>query len=309
MIRAAGIHKSFQGNRVLNGISLQVNSGEIYGFIGPNGAGKTTTMNILAGLLSADAGICEIGGKPVSPGRSGPVGVCGYLPEEPRFYPFLTAEEYLMLIGRVSGMEMKAARTRAMELLERTGIAKSSRRRIAGYSRGMRQRLGLASALMHSPRALLLDEPSSALDPAGRREMAIVLNELRQEGMAILLSTHILSDLEHICDRVGILLKGCMVLEGRLDDILTEYAAPGFDLQLLHPATLELLELLRGMPCVRRVETQEAGLLVRIETLQPETEVNRIFPILQEQKIPVSGIMMRKANLDDVFGKVVSRDA
>ena len=192
MISVQNIAKSFGENTVLKDVSLFVNEASIYGLIGHNGAGKTTLMSIMAGLSKADRGSYDYGGKRIS-----------YLPDSPGFFDYLTAGEYIQFL--MSGTQIGSGPTKE-ELLRQVGL--TGKIKISKMSRGMRQRLGIAAALVNDPDILLLDEPTSALDPAGRIELMQILGDLRRQGKSILLSTHILADMEKLCDKVGFLHKG-----------------------------------------------------------------------------------------------------
>ncbi len=242
MIRIDNLVKTYGAVRALDGLSLHVPPGVVYGFLGPNGAGKTTTLRILSGLAHADAGTVQINGQTVRGTRVGAAGVdvrgggdirriIGVLPEEPAFYPYLTATEYLRdLIAPLYGIENAEAKRRAAELLERVDLKKAAKRRIHGFSRGMRQRLGLAAALIHRPPVLLLDEPVSALDPAGRKEVLDLIETLRGET-TIMLSTHILGDVERVCDVVGIIQSGKLIIQEAREALLARYAVPVFEVE------------------------------------------------------------------------------
>lgn len=192
MIRVNKIKKQFGANIVLNGVSLSVEAGKIYGLIGHNGAGKTTLMTIMAGLSEADSGKCIFSGSGIS-----------YLPDVPGFYDYLSCGEYMDFL--LSGVSVPVKRSKT-ELLRMVGL--SEKTRVGSMSRGMRQRLGIGASLVSNPDMLLLDEPTSALDPAGRMEVLDILKVLRSEGKAILLSTHVLADMENVCDKVGFLHNG-----------------------------------------------------------------------------------------------------
>jgi ABC-2 type transport system ATP-binding protein len=198
MIEINQVEKRFGKHSILRKVSFFVQPGEIYGLIGKNGAGKTTLMNIMAGLSSADSGYCRICGEEVYPGRENLK--VGYLPDLPAFYEYLSTGEYLDFLL------MNSDKNRRNELLRLVDLP--SNIRISTMSRGMRQRLGIAAAIVNNPDVILLDEPTSALDPSGRAEVMEILNELKKEGKAIVLSTHILTDMEHICDKVGFLTDG-----------------------------------------------------------------------------------------------------
>lgn len=203
MISVQNIAKSFGENKVLTDVSFRVEDASIYGLIGHNGAGKTTLMSIMAGLSKADFGSYDYGGKKIS-----------YLPDIPGFFEHLTAGEYIQFL--MSGMSNVSEQTGKI-LLRHVGLTSNSK--IRKMSRGMRQRLGIAAALVNDPDILLLDEPTSALDPEGRMELMQILNDLRRQGKSILLSTHILADMEKICDEVGFLHKGVIQRTIRMQDL------------------------------------------------------------------------------------------
>ncbi|MFD1430271.1 ABC transporter ATP-binding protein [Lacticaseibacillus mingshuiensis] len=213
-----GVTKQFGDHHVLRGLDLTVEPGQIFGFIGENGAGKTTTMRLILGLERPDAGTLQVFGQPVTFGRTPTNKLIGYLPDVPAFYGDLSAREYLRLCAAItSGDPADIA-----PLLHEVGLA-DDRRHIAGFSRGMKQRLGIAQALLGKPQLLICDEPTSALDPAGRNDFLALLSGLRG-SLTIVLSTHILTDVERICDHVGILHDGVLQEQGPLADLKNKYA-------------------------------------------------------------------------------------
>ena len=201
MLHIADLHKRFGDKEVLKGLNLSVKEHSIFGFIGKNGAGKTTTMKTVLGLLRADAGEINVGGKKVVYGQTATNHYIGYLPDVPEFYPFMTASEYLCFCGEIAGMEKLQIKKRSQELLELVGLGNEVHR-IKGFSRGMKQRLGIAQALLNRPKLLICDEPTSALDPVGRKEILGILQAVRDQT-TVLLSTHILSDVERICTDIA----------------------------------------------------------------------------------------------------------
>lgn len=208
---------------VLSDVSLTVKQGEIFGFLGHNGAGKTTTMKILLGLLRATSGKVELLGAP-----AGEVAVharIGYLPEAPYFYDYLTADEFLTFYGRLAKLSSSTICSRVPELLKRVGLQEARHRQLRKFSKGMLQRIGLAQAMIHDPELIILDEPMSGLDPMGRKEVRDLILSLRDQGKTVFFSTHILSDVEMICDRVGILAKGKMLSVGRVEDFVGDHGA------------------------------------------------------------------------------------
>ncbi len=206
--------------RVLDGVSFAVNDGEIYGYVGPNGAGKTTTFKCILGFVSTTEGTIEVMDRSIED-----VTVknrVGYLPENPYFYDYLTGEELLRYMGELHGMESTALSKRIDELLEKVNMTHARKIQLRKYSKGMLQRVGVAQALINDPELLILDEPMSGLDPIGRREIKDLILEQKAKGKTILLSSHMLADVEALCDRVGVIMHGKVVSEGIIGDLLEE---------------------------------------------------------------------------------------
>ena len=224
LIRVTGLRKEFrQGffmRRVLavKGVSFEVESGEIFGFLGPNGAGKTTTIKMLTGLIAASGGEATLFGDPVPSPRA--LARVGFLPENPYVYPYLSPTEFVELCARLSGLSARAARDRTRQVLDQVGVLYAADRPVRRLSKGMLQRTGLAAALVSDPELLILDEPMSGLDPVGRKEVRDLILDERKNGRTIFFSTHILSDVEAMCDRVAILRRGEVVVSGRLGELL-----------------------------------------------------------------------------------------
>ncbi len=204
--------------RALDGLSLQVEVGEAFGFLGPNGAGKTTTLKILMRLIYPTAGEARILGRSLDDMQMRTR--IGYLPEQPYFYDYLTAREFLLYCGKLFGLSKVETMRRTEQLLEKVGLADSADKHLRKFSKGMLQRVGLAQALINDPEVLFLDEPMSGLDPLGRREVRDLIAQLRAQGKTIFFSSHVLSDVEALCDHVAILNRGRLVEAGRLSEIL-----------------------------------------------------------------------------------------
>ncbi len=215
-------HEGMRGRPVaaLNDVSLAIKRGEIFGFLGPNGAGKSTTIKSILNLIHPDSGVIEIMGVDSRLTKSKiPI---GYLPENPYFYDYLTAEEILWFGGKTSGMKKSDIQTRSELLLKKVGLQEARKRRLRTYSKGMVQRAGLALALIHDPQIVILDEPMSGLDPVGRKMVVDLILELRRQGKTIFFSSHILNDVERLCDRVGIISAGELKVFGKLSEIVRE---------------------------------------------------------------------------------------
>jgi ABC-2 type transport system ATP-binding protein len=228
LIQVEGLHKEFRlglfRRRVVavRGVSFEVERGTIFGFLGPNGAGKTTTIKMLTGLIAPTGGRATIFGEPVPSPRA--MAKVGFLPENPYVYPYLTPTEFVELCARLSGLSSRLARARTKTVLDQVGILYAADRPVRRLSKGMLQRTGLAAALVADPELLILDEPMSGLDPVGRKEVRDLIVEERRRGRTIFFSTHILSDVETLCDRVTILRQGQVVVSGALTELLNRNA-------------------------------------------------------------------------------------
>ncbi len=217
-VAADGLVKHYGERVALDGLSLRVGQGEVVGLLGPNGAGKTTTVKILLGLVAPTAGHAELFGLPVTdPAARRRV---GYLPEQFRFPGWMTGAGLLDLHGRLAGLDAAVRTEHAAEVLDLVGLRGRERERIGGYSKGMQQRIGLAQALVGNPDLVILDEPTSALDPIGRRDVRDIVRTLRARGTAVVLNSHLLSEVEMVCDRVAIVDRGRLVRSGRLDELV-----------------------------------------------------------------------------------------
>src|SRR5919108_5095496 len=220
MIDVQGLYKRYAGRAALQGVDFTVPAGEIFGFVGPNGAGKTTTIRILATLTAADAGTATIGGIPVGQDPQGVRELIGYMPDFFGVYDRLTSEEYLEFYAACHGVPRRRRRTVARDLLELVDLTDRTDDQVDTLSRGMKQRLCLARALVHDPQVLLLDEPASGLDPRARLEMRGLLQELRSMGKTILISSHILPELTELCSMIGIIDQGQMQATGPVRDVV-----------------------------------------------------------------------------------------
>jgi len=255
LIRVEALHKEFRlgllRKRVtaVRGVSFAVERGDIFGFLGPNGAGKTTTIKMLTGLIAPTGGSATIFGEPVPSPRA--MRRVGFLPENPYIYPYLTPTEFVELCARLSGLSSGAARARARAVLEQVGILYAADRPVGRLSKGMLQRTGLAAALVADPELLILDEPMSGLDPVGRKEVRDLIVEERRRGRTIFFSTHILNDVETLCDRVTILSRGQVVVSGRLDELLNREVRRT-DIVLLHASAELESSLTQADHAVRR---------------------------------------------------------
>ena len=292
MITIKGLKKEFGDFQVLKGLDMHVRAGEVYGFIGQNGVGKTTTMNILAGLSQPTEGQCLIRGKDITtvthPGDLG----LGYLPEEPRFYPWLTARETLLYLSEVPSDD------RVREILGWTGLAEGADRRVGGFSRGMKQRLGIGAALIRNPDLFILDEPSSALDPEGRSGVLRLIKDLKDMGKTILFSTHILADVERICDTVGMIDDGQMVFEKPLIQLQVEHTQPVLDIVPMVPIPPHVADILSKLAGV--VSLTESGGSWALRVTGPGVSL-AVMSFLAEHRVAIESYALRKTRLEDLF--------
>ena len=256
----------FQRGKVVavKNLSLTVEAGHVYGLLGPNGSGKSTTMKIVLGLVVPTEGhtcIFDRSSRDVESREA-----VGFLPENPYFYKFLTGEETLRFYGKLCGLGGKMLRDRTAELLALVGLEGAAQRRIGGYSKGMLQRIGLAQALIQEPRLLVLDEPTAGVDPAGSREICDLILRLRAQGITVMLCSHLLSQVQEICDRIGIMHHGELVSEGALDDLIAIEKQTELVLENATPALLADL----------RARAESAGARV-VSTNKPQQNLERYF--------------------------------
>jgi ABC-2 type transport system ATP-binding protein len=278
--------------RALDGLSLRVEAGEVFGFLGPNGAGKTTTFKILMRMLRPTAGEARILGRPLDDLRMRTR--IGYLPERPYFYQHLTARELLLYCGALCDLPRDRAARRATELLAQVGLSDSADRRLRKFSKGMLQRVGLAQALINDPEVLFLDEPMSDLDPLGRREARELIAGLRSRGKTIFFSSHILTDVEAMCDRVAILNRGRLVESGRLSEILKtrsneiEVVVSGVNEQTLGDLRMLVIE----------VEPTPGGARVR---LRSDRDIARLLDVIHRVNGRLVSVSPVRESLEEFF--------
>lgn len=293
MITVKGLHKKFKDFHVLKGLDMHVQKGEIYGFIGHNGAGKSTTMNILAGLSRPTRGECTVNGVSVENlEHPGDLHI-GYLPEDPKFYPWMTARETLAYLGG------DIAGGRINEMLEWVGLTHAAHRRVGGFSRGMKQRLGIGAALIRDPALLILDEPSSALDPEGRSDVLRLIAEMKQMGKTVLFSTHILADVERICDRVGMIADGCMIMEKPLFQLQRDNIRPIFEITPAIPWEPDTISKLSQLDVVLEVTIE--GNSLHVMTVDESESSKKLLRFFADRNTPLRSLSLRKNSLEELF--------
>jgi ABC-2 type transport system ATP-binding protein len=308
MIAVEKLEKRFGRHKALDGVDFTVPHGEIFGFVGPNGAGKTTTIRILATLAGADSGVASIGGIPVAEDPMSVRQLIGYMPDFFGVYDRLTAEEYLEFYAACHGVPRHRRRRVSGELLELVDLGDRRRAQVDTLSRGMKQRLCLARALVHDPRVLLLDEPASGLDPRARVEMRELILELRQMGKTILVSSHILPELEELCTWVGFIDRGRMAAVGPLADVRDQVVSTGRRLrvELTDPSDENLraaAEVIRGRAGVRDVRV--IGSHLELSVLQDLPDDELLSSLIME-KIKVRSFAPIAGDLSDAFMRLTA---
>jgi ABC-2 type transport system ATP-binding protein len=308
-IEAHGLTKRFGDVLALDRLDLAVPAGSVFGFLGPNGAGKTTTLRILAGLGHASAGTAVVAGVGVGRGGTELAGRIGYLDQDPRFYGWMTGRELLAFVGRAYGLAGSALRSRVDEVLETVGLVEAAGRRIGGYSGGMRQRLGVGQALLPRPAVLFLDEPVSALDPEGRRDVLELVGSLGGEA-TVFMSTHILTDVERICDRVAILDHGRLVTEAPIGELLARHARPILEIDPepgQADAVARLAAALRATTWTREVR-EEHGVL-RVVVTDAEQAAAEGLLVVVAAGVRLARYERVRPTLEDVFLQLVGTEA
>lgn len=294
MVRIRNLRKSYGSYSVLRGLNMDIEDGDVYGFLGRNGCGKTTTMNIITNIIPKDDGEIQLGnGQPIT---------VGYLPESPTIFPYMTAREYLEYIGACCNYKGDIKK-RVCEVLEIVGLSQASDRRSKGFSRGMTQRLGMGAAIFNNPELLIFDEPTSALDPQGRAEVIEIINRLKGMGSTIVLSTHILSDVERVANRIGIMNNGVLAEEGRLEDILRRYGGDVISLKVRN-LTQEAKIALLSVNFARTEYNPDNGLF-RFGTEDAEGCAMQLMRLMADNGIIAESFQIGTATLEEVFRKVV----
>jgi ABC-2 type transport system ATP-binding protein len=290
-VRARGLVKRYKEVLAVDHIDLNVRAGDVYGFLGPNGAGKTTTLRMALGLITPTEGAVELFGRdPMREGARALEGVAGFV-EAPRFYPYLAARKNLELLAAMDG---SGAGERIDEVLEIVELTPRAAHRVGGYSHGMRQRLGIAAALLRRPRLLILDEPATGLDPAGMRDMRTLIRRLADEGITVLLSSHQLPEVQELCDRVAIVDSGRVVYEGALADLRRQGGA-GYRLRTTDDT--RALAVAREQRGIEFAALGEHGLAFQAE----EGDVGALSLALARASVGILVLAPELATLEDLF--------
>ncbi|QQE76953.1 ABC transporter ATP-binding protein [Alicyclobacillus sp. SO9] len=297
LLEVEGLKKVFGSVEAVRGISFSIEAGRCVALLGPNGAGKTTTLKMLAGLLVPTAGMIRLEGSPVHDIRPN----IGYLPQNPGFHGWMTGKEFLIYVARLAGFSKARAKAKSDDVLEQLGLQSAAERPIRGYSGGMKQRLGICQALIHRPRILILDEPVSALDPVGRRDILTLLSNLSGET-TVLYSTHVLHDAQEISNDIILLVNGSVVLSGDLEEVRRSHTQPQVDITAY--VSLEpYYRALSRLPGVEDIRGRGGSMsLVVSDVSQIRTTLLQFFV---DENVPLERLEFGYSTLEDLFMEAV----
>ena len=306
MLVIKNLEKSYGKFKALNGLNLEIEKGEIFGFIGPNGAGKSTTMKIVSGLLSPDSGEVYVDGIDAIKNNKALKDKIGYMPDLSGVYDNLRAIEYLEFYASIYGIVGEEARKLSMDLLELVNLQDKWDANVDGLSRGMKQRLCLARCLVHNPELLILDEPASGMDPRARFEMKGILKNLKEMGKTIIVSSHILSELGEICTRIGIIKNGSIVCEGTVEEVMLRASGTApINITVMEDPE-KAIEVLKQIPDVKEISLD--GNKVTASVAGGDKEAKEILKALVTQEVSVIGFAKAVGNLEDVFIQITEDD-
>jgi ABC-2 type transport system ATP-binding protein len=308
-IHCEGLTKRYKEVVALDDLTLSVPYGSVFGFLGRNGAGKTTTMRLLAGLALPTAGRAWVAGMETTQTSSGSANYLartqfGYLPQDPAFYKWMSAREYLDYVGQIQGLSPTERKRQIAELLELSDLKDAAKRRVGGFSGGMVQRLGIAQALMGNPPVLLLDEPTSALDPAGRHEVLDMITRLRGQA-TVFLSSHILTDIERVCDTLAVLHKGRLILVSGRDELLEKYAVNAAELEFEggadfnHSSHQTFIENLRTLDWVANITQEGQTLHILVHDLPRAKQ--ELLPLVVSHGLILMRYEWVRPSLEEIF--------
>lgn len=292
------VSKSFGDNKVIDNLSFSVPEHSIFGFIGQNGAGKTTTMKMILGLLKPDSGTIHVCGEKVQFGQTKTNRLIGYLPDVPEFYSFLRPKEYLKLCGEITGMPKDKILSRSNELLKLVGLGEVNKK-IGGFSRGMKQRLGIAQALLNEPKLLICDEPTSALDPVGRKDILDILTAIKGKT-TVIFSTHILSDVERICDNIAFINKGRLVVHGTIGEIKSNHKSDKLFIEFASKKDKDKFSAILGAVPYKQTETS-----IILATKNISQIHSKVLHILADENILPIKLEIVEPSIESLFMEVV----
>ena len=306
MVTIKNLQKSYGKFKVLDGLDMNVPDGEVYGFLGKNGCGKSTTMNILCNIIPKDGGDVLLGDESNQQQKI----KIGYLPETPSMFTYMNGYEYLRYIAACCRYEDNVEQ-RIGEVLDIVGMTEGGKRRIKGYSRGMNQRLGIASIIFDKPQLLVLDEPTSALDPEGRADVMRIIRQLSDMGSTIILCTHILSDVEKVAGSIGILVNGKMSVEGKIADVEKQYSRPEVELKLYDTdqRAVETIKALEEREIIDKVDFYERTGVFVLRTPEPKAATEILTNTLAQNSLVPMECKTVTESLEEIYLKVVNGNA
>jgi len=305
-VQVSCLEKSYGELKALSGVTFSVRRGEIFGYLGPNGAGKTTTINILSALLARDAGEVRVCGADIDLEPIAVKRLIGVVPEESNLYPELTCRRNLEYLGELYGLSRASKRTRANELLDTFDLGRKADAPFRSLSRGMKRRLTIAAALVHSPRVIFLDEPTAGLDVPSARALRSLIRDINRNGATVFLTTHNLAEAESLCDRVLILVKGRTVAEGAAADIAGR-VVKAHTLSVLLSGDVKAHELCQACPAVKAASFVDGAW--RLELTDTHATLTQLTAFAQQRDVRILGITSAAANLEDAFMAIIERDA
>jgi ABC-2 type transport system ATP-binding protein len=305
-IKTENLSKTYGTVKAVNNLNLEIGDNVVFGFLGPNGAGKTTTVRLLTGFSRPTSGKAWIAGEKLDSRNLQIQAKTGLLPDVPAFYNWMSGKEFLHFVGELHQIHESELKRRTGELLEMVELKQAANRSIGGYSRGMRQRLGIAQALMNRPKVLFMDEPTSALDPIGRKEILTLVRNLR-ETSTIFMSTHILSDVERVCDQVGIIDKGKLLTVSTVEALQKKYARSIFEMEFTEDPT-SFLETLKKLPWLVEPEVVNGngGHLIRVRAVDIERAGKELPRLASESGLTLHRYELMMPDLEEIFEKILN---
>ena len=299
-IETRNLEKRYKDFAAVQNLNLEVPTGSVFGFLGPNGAGKTTSIMMLLGNIRPTQGSATVLGEPI-----GNVKIrrrIGFLPEKFQFHEFLTAEEFLHLHGKLNGMKREERNRRIPIVLARVGLQERSKSRLREFSKGMQQRVGLAQAILHEPDLVILDEPTSALDPLGRRDVRDLVMELKSEGKTVLLNSHLLSEIEMTCDRVAIIKRGQIEVQGTMDELLTVASTVQVEVRGMNDAALSAVRSL-----VSKLRLERVPITQFTAHLKSEADIGELARAIVQNGVELRALIPKRETLEELFVRIMEQ--
>jgi ABC-2 type transport system ATP-binding protein len=305
-VSTGSLSKSFGNLKALDNLNLEVPDNIVFGFLGPNGAGKTTTVKVLTGFSRPTSGTACVAGETVSADNTRLRSKIGFMPDVPSFYDWMSGREFMHMVGELHHLSFKDSRSQTEELLKLVALEKAAGRHIGTYSRGMKQRLGIAQALVNRPRVIFMDEPTSALDPIGRREILQLVSQLKHTA-TVFMSTHILSDVERVCDMVGIINKGRLVTVSKVADLQKKYTRSVFEIEFMEDATIFAGSLkTHSWLADPRITTETGRQVIKVRAVDMEHARRELPGLIGESGLTMTRYELVVPDLEDIFMNIIN---